>query len=139
MPDPPSASDALAADATVQRRRSPRYLCEGTAEAIIVTPEAEILLRGNVCNISLHGCFVQTHTPARLVLESAAEVRFKVNGRTYRCAALVRNIQPGVGAAFEFHRLTAAMKGRIAALIRELAEEASNSANGLYVGVRSSK
>ena len=131
------SNDADASAPTPQRRRSPRYLCEGAAEAMIVTPDAEILLRGSICNISLHGCFIQSHTPARLVLSSAAEVRFKVNGRSYRCAALVRNIQPGVGTAFEFCLLSAAMKARIAALIRELAAEAADPAP--YVGVRNSK
>lgn len=120
MSEPNSTNDVPAQNP--QRRRSPRYLCEGAAEAMIVTPDAEILLRGNICNISQHGCFLQSHTPARLVLGSVAEVRFKINGRNYRCAALVRNIQPGVGTAFEFYLLSAAMKARLAGLIKELKE-----------------
>lgn len=113
--------------AQLQRRRARRYLCEGTAEAIIITHKAEILLRGVMLDISLNGCFVQTHAPAHLILECEAEIRFKIRGQIYKCAALVRNVQPRVGTGFEFRHLTAPVKARIRALIKELANEESGT------------
>ena len=107
-------------DTQAERRRSPRYQCHGTAEAMVLFPET--LLRGEIRDISLSGCFLETRAHLRLDRYSKVDLRFQVNDNHYRTVARVMGVRTGVGLGMEFFfdspRDEAAFKNLVRALSR---------------------
>lgn len=93
------SSEALS-DAQAERRRSPRYNCHGSAEAMVLFPET--LLRGEIQDISLFGCFLHTRAHLRLDRYCKVDLRFQVNGNHYRTVARVMGVRSGAGIGMEF-------------------------------------
>jgi len=91
--------DALSV-AQAERRRSPRYRCHGHAEAMVLFPET--LLRGDISDISLSGCFLETHARLRLDRFSKLDLRFQINGNHYHTVARVMGVRVGSGVGVEF-------------------------------------
>jgi len=44
-----------------ERRRHPRYLCDGHAEVLL--PQGGLLFRGRILDLSVSGCFIETTMP----------------------------------------------------------------------------
>ena len=105
-----------------ERRRSPRYACNGFVEVMGIEPEC--LFRGEIRDISQNGCFVITR--ARILLERLAEadLRFKLNNRQFKVRARVMNVRHGDGIGLEFLVETAQCEEQIRGLIEELARNA---------------
>lgn len=101
-----------------ERRRWMRYACEGFSEVAIFEPEA--LLRGQIRNLSEHGCFVETRARVYAELRAVASVRFNLQNRQYRVLARVANVRPGEGVGFEFQFEDARMETEIRHLVQEL-------------------
>jgi hypothetical protein len=94
---PPSASPVQPAD---NRRRYPRFSCEGHAEVCV--PHGGLLFRGRILDLSLSGCFIQAPalnmergTPVE-VFFVARQLRFHVAGRI-----AVMHRRRGAGIAFQ--------------------------------------
>ena len=101
-----------------ERRRCPRYPCRGTAEAQVLFPGFTI--RGEILDISLTGCFLQTRTHVPMDRYSKVDLCFQVNGSEYRTVARVMGLRTGNGLGMEFFfdtpRSQAAFKGLVRSL-----------------------
>jgi hypothetical protein len=103
-----------------ERRRSNRYPCSGFAEVMVVQPEC--LFRGEIRDISQHGCFIISRAPLRLVRLCDAEIRFKLNDHQFRIRARVMSARQGDGVGFEFHDVNPQSEALLGNLIRELSQ-----------------
>lgn len=83
-----------------ERRRCTRFACQGFAEALVFDPE--ILVRGEIRDISRTGCFVMTRAHLKLERATEIELRFAVNGDRFRMRARVADVRPGRGMGLEF-------------------------------------
>lgn len=83
-----------------ERRRSPRFACSGFAEVLVLHPET--LVRGEVRNISLTGCFVSTLAHLKVERGAKVELRFALNGNRLHIFAQVMDVRPGKGMGVEF-------------------------------------
>ncbi len=104
--------------AQTERRRCPRYSCHGSAEAMVLFPE--FLLRGEVVDISLTGCFLKTKAAVNMDRYSRVDLRFMVNGSQYRTLARVMGIRSGNGVGMEFSFDSPRAKEAFQGLIRSL-------------------
>ncbi|MDR3792451.1 MAG: PilZ domain-containing protein [Terracidiphilus sp.] len=143
------AAPAAAEPRGAERRKSRRYPCEGFAEVLVLQPET--LLRGEVRNVSEHGCFVATRARVHVEPQSEAALRFNLRNRRYRIRAVVANVRPGAGVGFIFRFEDEQTDDEIRCLVEEMnATELRDEAEGRlvrgvgkrpenYVGVRSSR
>jgi hypothetical protein len=101
-----------------ERRRHERYAVDGDAEVMV--RDGRLLFRGNIVDISLSGCFIETR--ARLLLEPGTRVQmvFRADRSTLRVTATVRAVRPGTGAGFLFGAMSAYMQAELEGLIAEM-------------------
>lgn len=83
-----------------ERRRSPRYGCEGLAEAYAADPG--YLFRGEIRDISQTGCYIRTNARLRLERFTELDIIFMLRSRSHRAAARVVAVRPGQGVGMEF-------------------------------------
>lgn len=81
-----------------ERRHLPRFPAEGPVE--VRRPFAEGALRAYLGDISLAGCYLQTHEPLRV--QSALRLLLKVADIDLDYRGVVRTCHPGVGMGVEF-------------------------------------
>lgn len=105
------------------RRRHPRYPCEGHAEVCL--PSGGLLLRGKILDISLSGCFIQA--PA-MTLErgTSVEVYFSARQMQFRVAGNIAVLHPRKGAGIAFQRMIPRRTRQIAELVSELKQIAES-------------
>lgn len=84
----------------VERRRAPRFDCDGVAEVYSV--QLGSLYRGKIQTISRTGCYITTHAPLRVPCMSQVDLLFILNNRNYQTNARVISVHPGNGVALEF-------------------------------------
>jgi PilZ domain len=124
-PGPLSNQQILAAQTSSQkpsptnRRRHPRYACEGRAEVFV--PHGALLFRGKILDLSLSGCFIET--PA-LDLErgTCVEVYFVERQLQFRVAGHIAVLCRNRGAGITFQNLAPRCLRQLADLILELKE-----------------
>jgi hypothetical protein len=102
-----------------ERRRSPRFNCGGYVE-INWLPSNGIYVPGQVRDLSLNGCCIDTKTPIDAGMRAEIFVRVKAN--SFRAVGEVRVIRDGSGAGIEFVRLSAGGKELLEDLVGELAK-----------------
>jgi hypothetical protein len=102
----------------LERRQHPRYAVSGIAEVLVA--DGTMLFRGEVLDISVAGCYVETHARLRLEPGTRVEMVFRVNGMVFRPMATSRMVRPGEGAGFLFLNMNAKMQTELEALIAEL-------------------
>lgn len=104
-----------------ERRRHPRYFCEGHAEVFV--PHGALLFRGRILNLSVSGCFIETLT---LSLERGThvEVYFVAHRLQFRVSGYIAVLHPKHGAGISFQEMGARRARMIAELVQELQEEA---------------
>ena len=83
-----------------ERRRHRRFECDGHAEVVVF--DSNFLFRGDVRDISLTGCYIETRAHLKLQRFAEVELRFTANGQHLNTLARVMVIRPGKGAGFEF-------------------------------------
>lgn len=103
-----------------ERRRCTRFACQGFAEALVFHPE--ILVRGEIRDISQTGCFVKTLAHLKLERATEVELRFVVNGSRHRIRARVAGVRPGRGMGLEFVLDDAKAKAALQELIGLLSD-----------------
>lgn len=99
------------------RRRHPRFACEGHAEVCI--PRGGLLFRGKILDLSLSGCFIAT---AYLNLErgTPVEVYFVTHQLQFRVAGQIAVLHPRRGAGIVFEDLDSRRTRQITELLSEL-------------------
>jgi PilZ domain len=110
MPERTNADD--------DRRRSPRFSCGGHA-SVSRLPSNGIFLTGNIRDLSLGGCCVDTTLPIDCGVR--AEIVVRVNAASFRAVGEVRAIRGRSGACIEFVQLSTGGKDMLANLVTELA------------------
>lgn len=101
----------------VNRRRHPRYSCEGRAEVCV--PQGGLLFRGRILDLSCSGCFIET--PAlRLERGTLVEVYFVAHQRRFRVAGRIAVLHPKKGAGIAFDPLGPRRTRELTELIAEL-------------------
>jgi hypothetical protein len=111
---------ALIASQEREKRRHPRYVCDGYAEVFL--PQGGLLFRGRILNLSVTGCYIET---AVLNLERGTqiEVYFVTNQLQFRVLGAVAVLRPKRGAGISFLNLSPRRALQIAMLVGELAEK----------------
>jgi hypothetical protein len=101
-----------------ERRYSPRYECEGSAEIRI--PAQGRLVRGRILNVSLGGCYIQTN--AALDVGSKIEIVLRVTGLAFRAAGEIKSVYGSAGVGIQFTGMSSGGRTRLKELIGELEE-----------------
>lgn len=102
---------------TKERRRSPRFLCSGSAE--LQADDSDVRMSGRLTDISLHGCYVEmpttfpAHTRVMLAVESL--------GIRARTAAAVCVSYPFLGMGLSFTDIEPRQQRQLEQLLRALA------------------
>lgn len=114
---PPSAQPGAIPEFPANRRRHPRYSCEGRAEVCI--PHGGLLFRGKILDLSFSGCFIET---AALNLErgTPVEIFFVARQLQFRIAGHIAVLYPKKGAGIAFDPLGPRRTREITELIAEL-------------------
>jgi hypothetical protein len=123
-PQVPAAEPQSAEPPVEEKRRHPRYRCDGTAEVFL--PHGGLLLRGRISNLSVSGCYVET---AMLNLErgTLVEVYFVTNQLQFRVQGNIAEVRRKRGAGISFVNVSPRRALQIARLVRELAERQSTN------------
>jgi hypothetical protein len=103
-----------------EQRRYPRYACEGHAEVFL--PHGGLLFRGQILNLSLSGCYVET---ALLNLERGThvEVYFVTNQLQFRVMGNIAVLRRRRGVGISFVNVSERRARHLASLVKELAEQ----------------
>ena len=107
-----------------EKRRHPRYRCEGHAEVFL--PHGGLLFRGRILNLSMTGCYIET---ALLNLErgTQVEVFFVTNRLQFRVLGNIAALRPKRGAGISFLNVSPRRALQIATMVSELAEQKPSS------------
>lgn len=102
--------------ASADKRKSPRYKCEGSAR--IQEIGSTVATWAKFADISMHGCYVETATPFR----SGALVTLKLDANNYRIEAAgeVRVVYSGLGMGISFVKMSEADRSRLRELVRSI-------------------
>jgi hypothetical protein len=111
-PSPPATPQA-------NRRRHPRYLCEGHAEVFL--PHGALLFQGKILDLSLSGCFIES--PAlNLERGTHVEVYFIAHQIPFRVAGRIAVLHRRRGAGIAFQDMGPRRTRHVAELLLELEE-----------------
>jgi hypothetical protein len=105
------------------RRKQERFDCEGFAE--VVVDDAAFLFRGNIQNLSLGGCYIQSHARLRLDRGTEADLHFNLSRDFFHARARIMIVRAGAGAGFEFLSDDPELHARIGRLIQKLSSAPS--------------
>jgi PilZ domain len=118
MEQPAAASSALVADPADQfkgaeKRRTPRYKCEGSAE--LRSDGCDVRTWATFSDISLHGCYVESQAahPAGTVLH----MKLEANGVRVETKGNVRVSYPHLGMGIAFVDMSDENQARLRALL----------------------
>ena len=95
---PTGAEDGTAVARQPEKRRSPRYACQGSVE--LRERESEVRSWAKVTDLSLHGCYVEM--TATYAVGTKLHMKLDVSGYQIRVSGTVRVAYPllGMGVAF---------------------------------------
>ncbi len=97
------------------RRESERFPVQGWAE--VMTMDGTMMVRGQITDISITGCYVESHAAFDLPLNSSVEMIFRIKGDEFRPEAVTRVVRSGHGAGFVFLKMNGKLIVQIQALI----------------------
>lgn len=103
------------------RRRHPRYTCEGHAEVFV--PHGALLFQGKILDLSISGCFIETPT-LNLERGTHVEVYFVARQMQFRVAGHIAVLYRKRGAGISFQNLSQRIVRQVTDLLRELKEGA---------------
>ena len=106
-----------------EKRRHPRYPCDGHAEVLL--PQGGLLFRGRILDLSVSGCFIETTMP-NLERGTLVEVFFVAHQLQFRVQGNIAEVRQKRGAGVSFVNLGPRRAIQISALIDELAQQPSD-------------
>jgi hypothetical protein len=104
------------ASGTVDKRKSPRYKCAGSARLQEVG--GTVATWATFADISMHGCYVETVSPYRV--GAALAMKLDVNGFRVEAVGEVRVVYSGLGMGISFTKMSDEDRGRLRELVRSL-------------------
>jgi hypothetical protein len=102
-----------------ERRRYPRFSCEGRAEVSL--PHGGLLVRGRILDVSIAGCFIET-SAINLERGTHVEVFFESRQLRFRVAGNIAVLHPPTGVGISFLHPSIRVAQQIGQLVKELAE-----------------
>jgi hypothetical protein len=122
-PQAGAAAPGLAPDGTSgaapgasEKRRSPRYRCQGSAN--LRDLHSGVATWATFTDISQHGCYVEAMSGFRVATELS--MRIEVNGYSVECNGEVRVVYPGLGMGITFTIMAEEQRERLRDLLRSL-------------------
>lgn len=104
-----------------ERRRHRRYPCNGLANVLLVN--GAVLIKGQLLDLSMSGCYIRTSTPLNLEQGTFVEMVLAVNGLNFRVPATVMGTRANSGAGLGFLRLNPRIQKEMEALMKEFDEQ----------------
>ncbi|MCU1304093.1 MAG: type pilus assembly PilZ [Candidatus Sulfotelmatobacter sp.] len=101
-----------------EKRRSPRYRCQGSAHLREIN--GGVAMWATFSDISLHGCYVEA--AAGYAVGSAIAIIIEADGLRFEAAGEVRVAYPGLGMGISFTRVSDEDRERLRALVRSLSQ-----------------
>ncbi len=92
-----------------EKRRSPRYKCEGSAEMRELT--CDVHTWATFTDISLHGCYVEAHPPTPV--GTVLQMKLAANGAKVEVTGNVRVSYPYLGMGIAFVNMTDENEARL--------------------------
>ena len=112
-----SAADPDKSPGFKERRRSPRFQCDGTVE--LRTVESDVRLWGTVTDISLHGCYAEMSTT--FPVNTRVLLNVDCYGIHVSTNAIVRASYPFLGMGMCFTEIDPGQQSQLEQLLRALA------------------
>lgn len=112
------AGSSLENRAGAEKRRSPRYRCEGSAQLRDV--EGGVATWATFTDISLHGCYVEA--TATYPMGSVLALKIDVSGFKVETRGEVRVVYPNLGMGIFFTTMSDADRERLRELLRSLSQ-----------------
>ncbi len=106
--------------AAVERRRDPRYKCEGSAE--FHTEGIDVRTRATVSDISRSGCYVELQATSHV--NTSVDMLITVNGIGVRVKGIVRTSYPLLGMGIAFTEISKEAQVRLEELISSCSDTA---------------
>jgi len=101
---------------SVDKRRSPRYRCQGSAH--IREIDSGVSIWTTFTDISLHGCYVEATTTCRVGVVLA--LKLEANGFRVEAAGEVRVAYPNLGMGISFTKVSEEDRERLRELVRSI-------------------
>ena len=102
--------------ATAERRRQPRYKCEGSAEFSV--EGSDIRTWGTLTDISMCGCYVELQ--ATFPVDTQLHLLLEVNEIRIQLSGVVRVSYPFLGMGISFSEISDEAKAGLGAIVRTL-------------------
>ncbi len=118
-PGAPASPSLSPAPAARERRRHPRYRCEGGLQ--FRTAAATVQTRVTFSDLSLSGCYVELMNTCPVGTELQLSLEFR--GLRVQCEGVVRTSYPFLGMGLEFTRMTEVGRQRLEEMVRSLAQD----------------
>jgi hypothetical protein len=120
-PAAPATIPAISPAPAAEKRKSPRYKCEGSAE--FRTEGIDVRTWARVTDISRNGCYVEMQATSSV--NTAVSMVLEVNGIRVRLKGTVRTSYPLLGMGIEFTEITDEDRIRLEELLLRLAGDVS--------------
>lgn len=98
----PQAASAAAPASAAEKRRSPRYKCEGSAE--IQEEGCDVRTWATFTDVSLHGCYVEAQ--ATYPVGTPLQMKLSANGLKVEATGIVRVSYPYLGMGIAFSEMS---------------------------------
>jgi hypothetical protein len=103
-----------------EKRKSPRYRCQGSARMQEVGSETTVW--ATFTDISIHGCYIEAPNPFRQ--GTLLSLRLEANGLKIEATGQVQVCYPGVGMGISFSRMLEEDRERLRELLRSISKPA---------------
>jgi hypothetical protein len=101
---------------TLEKRRSPRYKCEGSVE--ISQEGLELRTWATCTDVSMHGCYVEATTT--FPVGTSVHIKLQANEFNVQGAGCVRVAYPSLGMGIAFGEMSEENRTRLRALLRTI-------------------
>jgi PilZ domain len=101
-----------------EKRRSPRYRCQGSANLREI--RTGVATWATFTDVSLHGCYVEAMSAFSVGAELV--IIIEVNGFRVECRGTVQVVYPGLGMGIAFTTMSDANRQRLQDLVRSLSQ-----------------
>lgn len=118
--DPRPAPGLGAAATSRERRKNPRYRCQGSVQ--LREGRGNVATWATFSDISLDGCYIEA--PSAFGVGTQLNLTIDVNGLRFETAAEVRATYPSLGMGIAFGPMTPADRAKLSSLIASIPQRA---------------
>ena len=117
----------------VEKRRTPRFKCEGSAE--LRQEDSDVRTWATFKDISMHGCYVEM--AGSYPVGTVVNVKLEANGFQVHAQGSVRVSYPGLGLGIAFQNMAEEERGRLKELVRTISRPVVVGGPGLASSLKS--